>query len=103
MKGLTVQVWLTTDTTGHPNPHQHTTAGGWMNDTHKRACQENNQSLAVSETCSPLLLLGELVLWWVLEDEGVDLVAHVHVRDKPARDKHQHVEGPGSNLVSCRV
>lgn len=31
----------------------------------------------------PPFLLGELVLWWILENECVDLVPHVHITDKP--------------------
>lgn len=38
-------------------------------------------TIAIRVRCTPSLLLGQLVLWWVLENEGVDLVAHVNVTD----------------------
>lgn len=45
---------------------------------------------------SPLLLFGELVLWRVLEDECVDLVAHVDIRHKAAAADTQQ-QGAVSN------
>lgn len=40
------------------------------------------QDPALLAMYTPLLLLGQLVLWWVLEDECVDLVAHVNITDE---------------------